>query len=287
MKKKFEFKGRRSAWVNEQTENKNETDRAVEEIKHSGFTIFESCFGLEDLTYARQRIDAIYKQQVEEVGGEEVLRTIGDENIARQLLVYDEHFLKYAIYDKMLKVVQRLLGDYYILYQQNANIHIPHVGHTSTPWHRDPTFKHYTSSRPLFMSALLTIDDYNEENGGLYVLPGSHLHEPFPSFDYVEKHKKQLTAKAGSLILQDAMMFHTPGINRSDKLKRSMTQFYTMHLVRQEVSIPRMLKGKWANDKFLQQFLGYNHQTFYSVKDYRLERYENKRKELTVMERGY
>jgi len=278
----LDFGSSKAAWINEQTKPRNEEDTRIEEIKINGFTVFENCFSTEDLEYARKKIDEIYEIQVNEVGGQEKLYDIGDANIARQLLVYDDYFLKHAAYDKVIKIVNRFLGDYYILYQQNANLHMPNEGHTTTPWHRDPTFKHYTSSRPLYMTALHIIDDYTEENGGIHILPGSHLHEPFPSFDYVDKYKQFVTLKAGSIVLFDSMMFHSPGVNKSNTPKRSLPHFYAIHMMRQEISIPQMLNGKWSDDEFLRQFLGYNHQTFYNVKDYRMERYKNKRKDLPV-----
>ena len=59
-----------------------------------------------------------------------------------------------------------------------------------------------------------------------------------------------------------------------------MPHFYTMHLIRQEISLPRILGGKWSHDPFLRRFLGYDIMSQDSVVDWRLEKLSNKRKTL-------
>jgi ectoine hydroxylase-related dioxygenase (phytanoyl-CoA dioxygenase family) len=279
----LDFSLARAAWANEQFQPENDFELRVEQIKMRGFTVFENSYSEEELSSIREKMDAIYKTQVEEVGGDEqLLYDIGDGGIARQLLAYDEYFLKMATNKNVLTMVQKFLGDYFVLYQQNANFHQPNRAHTTTPWHRDLTFWHYTSSRPLAMTALHIIDDYTEESGGLFVLEGTQKHEKFPSDDYVEDNKRYFTPKAGTIIVFDSMMWHSPAMNRSENVKRSLAHFYTMHLIRQEISLPKLLDGKWSDDEFLRRFLGYDVMQQSSPKEWRLEKYKNKRKSLTV-----
>jgi|GEM_PF-631022 len=276
----LEFSSNRAAWVNEQTEPNSLLEHQIEEIKLRGYTVIENHYDQDELQFIRNRIDELYQLQVNEIGDEKILYEIGDANIARQLLAYDERFLKYARNENVLALVKHFLGEYFVLYQQTANRHLPENAHTTTPWHRDLTFWHYTSSRPLAMSALHIIDDYTEENGGIYVLPGTQKTEPFPSYEYVDKNKVFLTPKAGSIVVFDSMMFHSPGVNKSNMIKRSMPIFYTLHLIRQEISLPRLLEGKWSDDPELRGFLGYNCMQQPTVKDWRLEKYKNRRKNL-------
>lgn len=272
----------RAAWVNEQNKPTTPLEFQIEQIRMQGYTILTECYTEEQLEKIRSGIDNVYQTQVDEVGNEQMLYDIGDADIARQLLAYDEDFLEYATNPRLLDIMSHFLGKNYVLYQQNGNIHKPNVAHTSVPWHRDLTFFHYYSSRPLAISTVHIIDDYTEESGGLYFLPGSHKFNEFPSFEYVEDNRRFITAKAGSIVVFDSMCFHSPGVNKTQKIKRSMNCFYTLHLIAQQVSLPRLLNGKWSDDTFLRNLLGYNSMQQGSVKDWRLEKYNNKRKTLRV-----
>jgi len=278
----LDFSSQHAAWINEQFVPENETDLRIEQIVRRGYTVFEDVYDSQELEAARDKIDRIYSEQVEEVGDEKILVDIGDANIARQLLAYDDFFLKSATNPKITDIIRKMMGDYIVLYQQNANIHMPGTSHTTGPWHRDLTFLHFTSSRPIAMTALHIIDDYTEENGGLSILPGTHRDESFPSFDYLDENKVFVCIPAGSVLLFDSNMWHSPGINGSNNPKRSMSHFYTVHLVRQEISLPHLLKGKYSDDPELRRLLGYDIMQTQSVREWRMEKFQNSRKNLTV-----
>ena len=130
------------------------------------------------------------------------------------------------------------------------------------------------------MSALHVIEEFTPDNGAVSMLPGSQKEEEFPSFDYVEENEQLLIATAGSICLFDSMMFHRSGFNRSDKIRYSINHMYTMPLMTQQISLPRMLDGKWSDDPFLRGFLGYNCMQQPSVNEWRKEKIENARKHL-------
>src|SRR5712671_4200707 len=157
-----------------------EIDRNIEEITVNGFTIVDDVLSPTQRQEAASRIDAIYDLQVSEIGGAENLRRINDELVARCLLAYDDYFLAAATNAKILSILERLLGDYFILLQQNAITNLPAEDNYQSSWHRDLIYQHFVPSRPIAVSALLCIDDFSEVTGGTYVLPGSHKLERFP-----------------------------------------------------------------------------------------------------------
>ena len=75
-------------------------------------------------------------------------------------------------------------------------------------WHRDFNYLHFTTSKPFGINVFFCIDDFTKDNGGTYLLPGSHKFEKFPGIEYAEKHRYQVEAKAGSAIVFDPMIFH-------------------------------------------------------------------------------
>ena len=131
------------------------------------------------------------------------------------------------------------------------------------------------------MTALHAVSEFSKENGAISILPGSHKDEDFPSFDYVDDNEQLLLAPPGSIALFDSMMFHRSGFNTSGEIRYSINHMYTMPLMTQQISLPRMLGGKWSDDPLLRGLLGYNCMQQASVLEWRREKIDNARKTLT------
>ena len=250
--------------------NHDDADVHAEEIRNVGYTITQSGLSAEELATIRQKIDEIYERQVREIDGEGSLRRINDANVARCLLGYDPYFLGLAAHSKILAVTVKLLGENFILMSQNAIINRPRDEHYQVTWHRDLNYQHFVSSRPLALSALYCVDDFSEDTGGTYLIPASQKSEAFPSVDYVRRHQTAVTAPAGSILLFDAMVYHRSGINRSNGPRRAVNHIYTLPLIKQQISLPRMLRGQFSEDPFLRRFLGYDSEPGESVQQWRL-----------------
>lgn len=252
----------------------SEVERYVEEIAIKGFSVVEGVLGETQLEEARRRVDEVYEAQAAEVGGAEALRRINDELVSRCLLAYDEYFLGVAAAAKILMLLERLLGDYFILSQQNAILILPGRDNYQTSWHRDLIYQHFVPSRAVAVSALVCLDDFSAETGGTNVLPASHKLEKFPSQDYVLKHEQAVSARAGSAIVFDSMLFHRGGVNTSAHPRRGLNHLYTLPFIKQQIDLPRMLGGRYLDDEFLSKFLGYESAPAESVVEWRKKRLE-------------
>jgi ectoine hydroxylase-related dioxygenase (phytanoyl-CoA dioxygenase family) len=250
----------------------SEIDRYVEEISVSGFAVVSDVVAESDLPEVHRRVDSVYEKQVSEIGGGQNLRAINDETIARCLLAYDDYFLKLATAPKVMALLERLLGDYFTLLQQNAIINLPDMVSYQTSWHRDLIYQHFIPSRPIAVSALICLDDFSKETGGTHVLPGTHKLEKFPSQVYVEGHEVAVNAKAGSAIVFDSMLFHRGGVNTSKHPRRGLNHLYSLPFIKQQIDLPRILDGKYADDHFLRKFLGYESQAAEDVVQWRTKR---------------
>jgi len=248
-------------------------DLHIEEITRNGYTLLENALSGEEVAFLQSgKLEEIYQQQLNDIGGEEKLNEMGDQFSIKHLLAYDEFFVKFLIHPKILKILEHFLGEFYILHLQNGVLNYPGVHHPAALWHRDFVYQHYTSSKPLGIGALFVIDDFNDETGGTMFLPGSHKFDAFPSSEYVNKHNKQISAKAGSILVFDSMMFHQAGFNQSPHVRRALNQIYTIPLIKQQISLPRLLKGKYSNDPVLGKLLGYGCESANDAMDYRLTR---------------
>lgn len=250
----------------------SELDLHIEEILVNGFTIVPNVLDDAVLAETRRRIDAVYDAQAAEIGGAESLKQINDESVARCMLAYDDYFLELATNSKVLAILERLLGDYFTLCQQNAIINLPNQEHYQTSWHRDLIYQHFVPSRPLAVSALLCIDDFSEDTGGTNVLPASHKLEKFPSQEFVQKHEFPISTAAGSAIVFDSMLFHRGGFNRSSQTRRGLNHLYALPFIKQQVNLPEILNGKYSDNEFLSRFLGYESEPAADVREWRLKR---------------
>jgi ectoine hydroxylase-related dioxygenase (phytanoyl-CoA dioxygenase family) len=180
-----------------------------------------------------------------------------DACIARCTISYDDYFVRLAAHPHLMQLVSRLLGDNFILLGQNAIINRADRQHAQAVWHRDLTYQHFVSSRPLAISALYCIDDFTALTGATMMLPASHRLEVFPSQEYVEKHQKNVEAPAGSIIVFDAMLYHRGGQNLSGRTRLGINHIFVLPLFKQQIDLPRALGGKFKDDPFLRQLLGY------------------------------
>lgn len=252
----------------------SDVDRCVEEIKIVGYATLPGVLSAAQLAEAREKVDRIYELQVEEVGGESQLASINDTYNARCPLAYDEFFLSVATNSSVLAVVEKFLGDYFVLMLQNGILNVPSVGDEQNAghWHRDLNYQHFISTRPISISALFCVDDFSEETGGTHVLPASHKTEAFPSEEFVRQHEQVINAEAGSVLVFDSMLYHRGGRNRSPRTRRALNHMYTLPFVKQQISLPAILEGKYREDPFLNKFLGYDSEPDASVSAFRQKR---------------
>jgi ectoine hydroxylase-related dioxygenase (phytanoyl-CoA dioxygenase family) len=255
--------------IREQTQAKTDLEVHVEEIRILGCTVLPPCFSEEQLQDWRQHLDNLLEQQTTEAGGREVLSRIGEADLVRAPLVSDHSFLGIAANDKVIAIVGALLGDYFILTQQNGILNRPQAGpHHQTAYHRDLPYQHFVSSRPIGVNALLCLDPFEVETGSTLVLPASHKIEAFPSDRYVAKMEQPITASPGSYILMDSMLYHRAGVNRSNRMRRGVNNAYALPIIKQQIALPAMLGGRWRDDPFLARLLGYESDPPQSIREY-------------------
>lgn len=255
----------------------DESARALHlaELNTKGFTITHSGLSEVEIDYVRQKIDEIYEVQATEVGGVENLKKINDANIARALAAYDDIFIKIAMLGPVLEICDALLGENYILMSQNGIINTPNTDHYQFTWHRDLNYQHFTSSRPIAISALLCVDPFDAVTGGTYVLEGSHRDERFPAKAYVQANQQVVNASVGDVIVFDSMLFHRTGANRSKHNRRAVNHIITQPFFRQQYSFPHMLgpRADITNTK-TRMLLGYEYEPAVDVKSWRRKKLE-------------
>jgi len=243
--------------VKERSAGHDDADLHAEHLRFTGFTVIDGGFTAAELHDLAGGLDRLLERQAAEAGGLERLAEIGEQETVRCCLAYDDAFLRAAANSRVTDVCRRLLGDYFLLMQQNGIINPPGRTHTQTAYHRDLPYQHFVSSRPLAVSALLCVDAFSRENGATLVLPASHKVEQFPPDAVVSDLERPVEAPAGSYIVFDSMVFHRAGANTSAAPRRAVNQVYALPFIAQQISFPDVLGGRHADDPSLSRLLGY------------------------------
>ena len=244
----------------------------VERIRLVGYTVVDTGFSAGETADFGARLERVLTRQADEFGGAERLAAIGDAATVRCPLAYDDAFVRLATVPHLLAICRALLGDYVVLMQQNGVINPARQPHTQVAYHRDLPYQHFTSSRPLAVSALFCIDPFTPETGATTVLPASQHMAQFPSAPVAEALDVSVAAAAGSFIVFDSMLFHRAGANRSDRPRRAVNQVFTIPLIAQQISLPDALGDRYADDPAVRRLFGYDSVPARSVLDWRERR---------------
>jgi ectoine hydroxylase-related dioxygenase (phytanoyl-CoA dioxygenase family) len=231
--------------------------RHAERIRLVGYTVVPGGLAAARVEEFGARLDAVLETQVAEFGGSGRIAAIGDSLTARCLLAYDSAFVDLAAHPDVLALCGHLVGDYFVLMQQNGVVNPSSETHGQQAYHRDLPYQHFVSSRPLAISALFCIDPFRPETGATTVLPASHRMEAFPSDETAAALDTPVSAEAGSFIVFDSMLFHRAGSNRSGRPRRAVNQVFSLPIVAQQISLPSMLQGRYADDPRLARLFGY------------------------------
>jgi len=249
----------------------SDVERHAEEVALKGYSIIPGLLDAGEQESWRNKIDAVYDIQQSEFGRKK-LAEIDELDMCRAPLLYDPDFIKLASHPKVMEVMAKILGDWFILNLQNAIINRPGIIHHQTSWHRDLPYQNWVISKPIAVNALFAMDEFSEETGGTFVLPFSHKNDVYPSQDYVDKNKIVVTMPAGSVVIFDAMVFHRAGENNSGKVRRAINHMYTIPIMKQQYDFPRAI-GEGTNlDPFLQQLLGFTSKVPVDDKQWRQNR---------------
>lgn len=264
--------------VLEQTKTQSAIDCAAESLSILGYAVVEGGYDSGQLESLAAAFERAHAAATAKHGGTQALAAIDEHNTIRAALAYDALFLQLADNPSVLQICRRLIADYIVLSQQNGIINPPRrERYNQDAWHRDLPYQHFVSTRPLAVNALFCLDPFTIENGATRVLPGSHREEAFPSDHFIHSNAMNVEAPAGSFILLDCMMFHSGGVNATDRPRRAVNHVYTIPMIRQQVDLPNLLGEDFVSDPQLRRLLGYDVRTPSTIAEF----FESRRRSQT------
>jgi len=173
----------------------------------------------------------------------EILETVeqktGSLNYRYKIHTVLEIAYKLASNKKLLDSVETLLGPNILLYNTSFVIKEPH-SKTHISWHQDLTYWGFNDDKQV--AAWIALSDATEENGCMYMIPGSHkvgqlphkitkdsnnlLHHGQTIEGVSEERSRCIPLKAGEASLHHGWTMHTSYPNKSDDRRIGLTINY-------------------------------------------------------------
>lgn len=152
-------------------------------------------------------------------------------------LCHDLVWQHLALDQTVQEVLSICFGSRFVLLQQNA-IALEHsASHSQSRWHRDIPYQQWLPSDFLAINALFAVDDFTAENGGTWLVPGSHKSVPFPSESYLKDKAIQITCRANHFVLMDAFLFHGGGTNETSTARRAVNHVFGSPILRHQIEM--------------------------------------------------
>lgn len=183
------------------------TEEQVEQYQEQGFLLLPDYF-------SQSEISAICAQIPVAIANDAVKKDWEpDQKTFRSLLGIIEHkfFYDLARHPRLLNLAQQLLDSEVYIFRSRINCKPAFTG-GMWPWHQDFSYSHYLDGvpSPRIIKAIIFLDEMNEFNGPLYIVPGSH--------------------KEGILDVKVEAEVATPRSGKTDASAASNSRFSTAHL---------------------------------------------------------
>lgn len=206
---------------------------SVEELFQKGYTTLPSLISKESCDKLKNVLDARFHPNLSYnylPGHYQIHLPKDKDNFPEEILFQS----------KIHQIVKEVLGKNYYLYSYTCNAN---QANKHQPFHMDcshfhpiETIKKFGSPGPPIQIIVNTyLQDTNEENGSLEMVPGSHLLTDFEIDEdgrieesYIPKSEK-LNLPVGSVIIRDKRTWHRGTENKSGKVRYMVGTSYTMN----------------------------------------------------------
>lgn len=204
-------------------------------------------------------LTTLLKSDLEEaIRLENKVRKISAENDPLQVVfcpLYSLNFLK-AVNGLLVEFAEAILGEDCIIYSYSNSSVSPGSRNFAGRIHRERYYD--TGSHVESIGALILLDDFMEENGATWFLPGSHRKLDPVSEDFFYKSANRLLAPAGSIFFFDPRLLHAGGANNSPHRRDALTIGFCRPYLKQRLSYPDIMRRHVQSlDDQMMQKLGF------------------------------
>ncbi len=186
---------------------------------------------------------------------------VNTEFTVHHLIGIGESFMDYLEVMPIKPYIERYFGGQYILNSFGGAINSAHSRSYAHEIHRD--IRSYSGGLPLLLNTLVMFDEFTEQNGATFLMPGAHNLENKPTKEEFYATAQRALGPPGSILMFNSNLWHAGGDNDTNKPRRSVTPMFCRPFVKQQFDYPRALGYGKGEDfsPFLRQVLGYNART--------------------------
>jgi ectoine hydroxylase-related dioxygenase (phytanoyl-CoA dioxygenase family) len=140
--------------------------------RQNGFLIFERLFSPAELDLIKAELPAIFSED----SARRVLEKSGSVRSVFASHLTNELFDRFARLARLVEPAKQILGDDVYVHQFKINAKVALEG-DQWEWHQDYLYwlKEDSMPRPTVLTAVLFVEETNEFNGPMLIIPGSHL----------------------------------------------------------------------------------------------------------------
>jgi ectoine hydroxylase-related dioxygenase (phytanoyl-CoA dioxygenase family) len=163
----------------------------------------------------------------------------GDHWMVHNLMVRGDPFLEFLDDPGLHETLAAFFDPNCIIYAYTSSSMPPRGTNYSRRVHVDcPRFiPGYTTN----VGYLLALDDFTDENGATWCLPGSHLSDRVPTEEEFYAGAVRWRPRAGDAVVFDARLFHAGGENTTDRPRHAITMNLCRSYMRQRFDYPRLV----------------------------------------------
>ena len=244
---------------------------ALEAVRYEGFCIVE---GVLDEAFLSATRDAMYRAQqaIHREVGEERLRRAGELGVLRLMLRYEPHLMRFLELPEMLAMVDATVSETAIMHLQNGFI-LPSFDARAPRTFQNsyhPDFPRYLAGYLASINFHFAIDEFREDNGCTWVVPGTHQKATVPDGEYCARHAVPVECEKGAMIVFDSTLWHAAGDNTSGNDRLAINHQFTRSFIKQQIDYVRAIGEELvvAQKPRTQQILGYYTRVVASLDEY-------------------
>lgn len=160
-------------------------------------------------------------------------------NLAVDLAARGGEFWHLLGNEKMRQIFAAVLGDACILYSFTSTVLYPQDKPPAAEIHVDSPRLSGDYNLGLLMT--LALDDFTEENGSTFYLPGSHRQNSKPDPDTFYKNAVRVSRSAGDAVFFHPRVWHAAGGNLTQQVRYGCTIYACRSFMRQRFDYVRMI----------------------------------------------
>lgn len=237
---------------------------SIEQVETDGFTVVPGALTADEVAPLRATLAHLAAEQHARLSE----ATAIDDYMVHNLMLLDDGFLHLLENPFIVAALDTFLSDTSIVYAYTSSS-MPIGGSNFS--HR----VHNDSPRiiPGYMTNLgviIALDDFTDDNGATYFLPGSFRRSDRPSDEEFFAGAVRVYPQAGDLVVFNACTWHLGGFNHSDQERHAATINAVRSYMRQRFDYPRMIPADKVPtlSPTLRRLLGFNVRVPTSLDEY-------------------